>query len=61
MKALILVLLLVSVYEAQARETKESRQIAGEVLKLKKKKKESMWARDLRGKLAGQGAVIRTL
>ncbi len=59
MKALILTLALVVVYEAQAVETKENREIAGQMLK--KKKKESMWARDLRGKLSSQSNFIRTM
>lgn len=58
MKALILVLSLVVVYEAQAKDFKENREIASQMTK--KKKKESMWARDLRGKLSGNANFIRT-
>lgn len=59
MKALILTLSLIAVFEAQAVEVKNDREIAGQMLK--KKKKESMWARDLRGKLSGAPSMIRTL
>ena len=59
MKALILTLALVVAYESQANETKERREIAGQMVK--KKKKESMWARDLRDKLSSQSAYIRTM
>lgn len=60
MKALILTLSLIVVFEAQAKELKEKREIAGQSF-TKKKKKESMWARDLRGKLSGSNAtIIRT-
>ena len=59
MKALILTLSLIFVFEAQANETKEKREIAGQSF-TKKKKKESMWARDLRGKLSGSTTIIRT-
>lgn len=58
MKALILTLALVVVYEAQAKEVKETRTIAGQMTK--KKKKESMWARGLRSKLSGTPVMIRT-
>lgn len=58
MKALILTLSLVVVYEAQAMEHKENREIAGQMVK--KKKKESMWARSLREKLQTSGTNIRT-
>lgn len=59
MKALILALSLVVVYEAQAKEMNENREIAGQMTK--KKKKESMWARNLREKLSGSAVVIRTM
>lgn len=59
MKALILTLALVVAYESQAMEMKERREIAGQMMK--KKKKESMWARDLRDKLSSQSANIRTM
>jgi hypothetical protein len=58
MKALALTLALITVYEAQAMEVKENRTIASQMTK--KKKKESMWARDLRGKLSGNSNFIRT-
>ncbi len=59
MKALILTLSLVMVYEASAKDLKENREIAGQLTK--KKKKESMWARNLRSKLSGSAVVIRTM
>lgn len=59
MKALILTLSLIAVFEAQAKEVKNDREIAGQMMK--KKKKESMWARDLRGKLSSGPSMIRTL
>ncbi len=59
MKALILVLSLVVVYEAQANVTNENREIASQMTK--KKKKESMWAKNLREKLSGSAVVIRTM
>jgi len=60
MKALILALSLIAVFEAQAVEPKKNdREIAGQISK--KKKKESMWARDLRGKLSSGPSMIRTL
>ena len=59
MKALILTLSLIAVFEAQATEVKNDRDIAGQMMK--KKKKESMWARDLRGKLSSGPSMIRTL
>lgn len=59
MKALILTLSLIAVFEAQAVEVKTDREIAGQMTK--KKKKESMWARDLRSKLSGAPSMIRTL
>ncbi len=59
MKALILTLSLIAVFEAQAVEAKTDREIAGQMMK--KKKKESMWARDLRGKLSSHPSMIRTL
>ncbi len=58
MKALLLALSLVIVYEASAKDMKENREIASQMTK--KKKKESMWARDLRGKLSGNTSFIRT-
>ncbi len=59
MKALILTLSLIIVYEAQAMEHRdENREIAGQMVK--KKKKESMWARSLREKLQTSGSNIRT-
>ncbi len=59
MKALILTLSLLVVYEAQAMEHKDgNREIAGQMVK--KKKKESMWARGLREKLQTSGSNIRT-
>jgi hypothetical protein len=59
MKALILTLSLLVVYEAQAKEiVKENRAVAGHFTK--KKKKESMWARGLREKLSGNSNFIRT-
>ena len=61
MKALVLTLVLIGVVEAQAVEGKEKREIAGQMMMTKKKKKESMWARDLRGKLSSQSAFIRTM
>jgi hypothetical protein len=59
MKALILALSLIVVYEAQAKEMNENREIASQMTK--KKKKESMWARNLRGKLSGSAVMIRTM
>lgn len=59
MKALLLALSLMMIYEAQAKEMKENREIAGQMMK-KKKKKDSMWARNLRSKLSGSPATIRT-
>lgn len=59
MKALILTLSLIAVFEAQAVEMKNDREIAGQMMK--KKKKDSMWARDLRGKLSSGPSMIRTL
>lgn len=59
MKALILALSLVVVYEAQAKDMNENREIAGQMTK--KKKKESMWARNLRSKLSSNAIVIRTM
>jgi hypothetical protein len=59
MKALILALSLVVVYEASAKDVKENREIAGQMMK--KKKKESMWAKNLREKLSKSAVVIRTM
>ena len=59
MKALLLALSLVIVFEAQANDMNENREIASQMTK--KKKKESMWARNLRGKLSGNAVVIRTM
>lgn len=60
MKALVLMLSLVIVYEAQAKDQND-REIAGQMMMTKKKKKESMWARNLRDKLSTQSANIRTM
>ncbi len=58
MKALILTLSLIVVYEAQANVVNKKREIASQMTK--KKKKESMWARGLREKLSDNGTQIRT-
>ncbi len=58
MKALILTLSLLVIYEAQAMNQSENREVAGQMVK--KKKKESMWARALREKLQTSGTTIRT-
>jgi hypothetical protein len=58
LKALALTLSLIVVYEAQAKEMKPTREVAGQFTK--KKKKETMWARGLRGKLTNNTSYIRT-